>query len=322
MKLGVFATLFQNIDLPQALDIIADKGLEAVEIGTGGFPGNHHCNPHDLLKNKSKLKQFKDLFSSRGLIISALSCHGNPLHPNKDLAQSYDRDFRNTLDLACELEIPVVVGFSGCPGDSDNAKYPNWPVAPWPNDFGELLEWQWKEKLIPYWQDIASKIRGSGVKIALEMHGGFLVHTPYTLLKLREATSQDIGANLDPSHMWWQGIDPVEAIKLLGKSEALHYFHAKDTTFDQNNQNMYGLTDMQSYANHLTRAWNFRSVGYGHDLKVWSDIMSTLRMTGYDYVVSIEHEDGLMSIDEGLSKAIFNLKNILIKQPATEMWWI
>lgn len=322
MKLGVFATLFQNIDLPRALDIIAEKGIEAVEIGTGGYPGNHHCNPQELLNSNLKAKQFKELFSSRGLVISALSCHGNPIHPNKNIAHSYDQDFRITLDLASELEVPVVVGFSGCPGDSDEAKYPNWPVAPWPNEFGELLHWQWNEKLIPYWQEIATKVKGTGVKIALEMHGGFLVHTPYTLLKLREATSTDIGANLDPSHMWWQGIDPAGAIKVLAQENALHYFHAKDTTFDFNNQNKYGLTDMQSYANHLTRAWNFRSVGYGHDLKVWSDIISTLRLTGYDYVVSIEHEDGLMSVDEGLSKAVDNLKSILIKQPATEMWWI
>lgn len=322
MRLGVFSTLFQNMSLPQALDIICEKELEAVELGTGGYPGNHHCNPLRLLEDKNEIRKFKQQFESRGLIISALSCHGNPIHPNKALASKYHTDFQDTINLASELEVPIVVGFSGCPGDSDDAKYPNWPVAPWPNEYSELLEWQWNQKLIPYWNNMAKYIKDKGVKVALELHGGFLVHTPMTLLKLRQATSDDIGANLDPSHMWWQGINPVEAIKILGEEKSLHYFHAKDTAFDTNNTNRYGLTDMQSYANHLTRSWNFRSVGYGHSLKTWGDIICALRLIDYDYVVSIEHEDGLMSVDEGFTKAVNNLRQVIIKQPAADIWWI
>jgi len=141
------------------------------------------------------------------------------------------------------------------------------------------------------------------------------------MLKLRELTCDAIGANLDPSHMWWQGIDPVAAIKILGKAGAIHHFHAKDTYIDQDNVNMYGLTDMQPYGNVQTRAWTFRSVGCGHSMQEWSDMMSALRTYGYDYVVSIEHEDPLMSIDEGFNRAVKNLKDVIIRETPADMWW-
>lgn len=322
MKLGVFSVLLQQLPLEQALDVIVSKGLDAVELGTGGYPGNHHCDLDTLLADAGKLKAYKKQFDSRGLTISALSCHGNPLHPQRSVAQPDHETLIRTLELAQRLEVPVVVGFSGCPGDSDEARYPNWPVAPWPNEYGELLEWQWSEKVIPYWTKTAKIAEDKGVKIALEMHGGFSVHTPATLLKLREAAGSAIGANLDPSHMWWQGIDPVQAVHILGRAGALHYFHAKDTAIDPINVNRYGVTDMQPYTALLDRAWNFRSVGFGHESKVWADLIGALRLVGYDYVVSIEHEDGLMSVDEGFTKAVDTLKPLVIREPAAEMWWV
>ena len=322
MKLGVFAVLFAQKPFEEALDYIAEKGLEAVEIGTGGYPGNAHCDPDALLADAGKLKAFKQAVESRGLIISALSCHSNPLHPQKALAQADDAVIRKTIELANRLEVPVVNTFSGCPGDHEDAKYPNWPVAPWPNDYQDILKWQWEQKVIPYWSDINKVATDAGIKIGLELHGGFSVHSPATMLRLREATGEAIGANLDPSHMWWQGIDPVQAIRILGRAGAIHHFHAKDTTIDPVNVNMHGITDMQSYTQMLDRAWQFRSVGFGHDLKTWADIISELRLVGYDYVVSIEHEDGLMSVEEGFSKAVQNLQQVLIREPLGEMWWV
>lgn len=322
MKLGVFMVLLSGRKLEDALDYVVSKGLKAVEIGTGGFPGNAHCNPAELLADEAKLKNFKHAVESRGLIISALSCHGNPLHPQKHIAKEYHDVFVQTVELAQKLEVPVVNTFSGCPGDSDDAKYPNWPVAPWPNDYQELLAWQWENKVIPYWSEWGKFASDRNVKIGLELHGGFSVHTPATLLRLREAAGEVIGANLDPSHMWWQGIDPVQAIHILGREGAIHHFHAKDTVIDPINVNKHGVTDMQSYTEMLDRAWQFRSVGFGHDLKEWADMMSALRLVGYDYVVSIEHEDGLMSVEEGFSKAVSNLKQVLIEEPLGEMWWV
>ncbi|OUS75249.1 xylose isomerase [Paenibacillus sp. MY03] len=322
MKLGVFSVLFAQKPFEEALDYIASKGLDAIEIGTGGYPGNAHCDPDTLLADAGKLKAFKQAVESRGLMISALSCHANPLHPQKALAAPDDAVIRKTIELANRLEVEVVNTFSGCPGDHEDAKYPNWPVAPWPNDFQDILKWQWEEKVIPYWSEIGGIAEKAGVKIGLELHGGFSVHSPATLLRLREAAGNAIGANLDPSHMWWQGIDPVQAVHILGRAGAIHHFHAKDTTIDPINVNRHGVTDMQSYSLMLDRAWQFRTVGFGHDLKVWADIISALRLVGYDYVVSIEHEDGLMSVDEGFTKAVANLQQVLIREPLGEMWWV
>lgn len=321
MKLGVFTVLYADKDLNEMLDIVVAKGIESIELGTGGYPGDVHCKVDELLNDKSKQKDFLKQISSRGLIISALSCHSNPLHPQKHISNEANRLLDKTVQLASQLEIPVVNTFSGCPGDHENAKYPNWPVAPWPHDYQEILKWQWEEKIIPYWKEKALFAEKHHVKIGLELHGGFSVHTPSTLLRLREACGPAIGANLDPSHLWWQGIDPVEAIKILGREDAIHHFHAKDTIVDQPNTNLHGLTDMTSYAEMKNRSWYFRTVGYGHETKIWVDIISTLRLYGYDYVISIEHEDGLMSIDEGLSKAVSTLKPLIFKEPIGEMWW-
>lgn len=322
MKLGVFLVLFGGRPLEEALDLVAAQGLKAVEIGTGSYPGNAHCNPDELLENKAARDNFKKAVESRGLTISALSCHGNPLHPQKAIAKQFHDTYVKTVQLAELLEVPVVNTFSGCPGDHEDAKYPNWPVAPWPNDYTEVLNWQWENKVIPYWTEWGKYAADHHVKIGLELHGGFSVHTPATLLRLREAAGEVIGANLDPSHMWWQGIDPVQAISILGRAGAIHHFHAKDTTIDPVNVHRYGITDMQPYTAMQDRAWQFRTVGYGHDLKTWADIISALRLHGYDYVVSIEHEDGLMSTEEGFTKAVRNLQQVLIEDSGTEMWWV
>lgn len=321
MKLGVFTVLFSDRSFEDMLAYVAAKGIEAIELGTGGYPGDAHCKLDELLADEKKMEKFKLQIEDAGLIISALSCHTNPLHPQKQIASLADELLVNTMKLASKLGVPVVNTFSGCPGDHEGAIYPNWPVAAWPNDFQEILKWQWEEKLIPYWKDKNELAESLNVKIGLELHGGFSVHTPATMLRLREACGPAIGANLDPSHMWWQGIDPVEAIKILGRENAIHHFHAKDTIIDQQNTNRNGLTDMTDYSQMRDRSWYFRTVGFGHDQKTWADIISTLRLYDYDYVVSIEHEDGLMSINEGFAKAVDTLKPVMVKESLGEMWW-
>lgn len=321
MKLGVFTVLFADKSFVEMLDYVKKSGLDAVEIGTGCYPGNAHCPLDELLEDEKKRHDYLHAVTSRGLTISAFSCHGNPLSPDSRFADESDSVLRKTIKLAALLGVPVVNAFSGTAGDSENAISPNWPVAPWPSEYMDVWNWQWENKLIPYWKEIGELASQYQVKIGLELHGGFLVHTPYTLLKLREATCEAIGANLDPSHLWWQGINPVAAIKILGKAGAIHHFHAKDTYIDQDNVNMYGLTDMQPYENVQSRAWTFRSVGCGHGMQEWSDMMSALRMYHYDYVVSIEHEDPLMSIEEGFSRAVKNLNAVIIREPQPQLWW-
>ncbi|WNF35019.1 sugar phosphate isomerase/epimerase [Bacillaceae bacterium IKA-2] len=322
MKLGVFTVLFSQSNFEEMLDIVQNAGVSAVEIGTGCYPGNAHCNLDQLLENEELRKDYLEKVESRGLQISAFSCHGNPISPQKSFAKESHETLVKTIKLASLLNVPVVNCFSGTAGDHEEAKYPNWPVTPWPNEYGDVLKWQWEEKLVPYWKEVGQLAEDHNVKIGLELHGGFLVHTPYTLLKLREATCDAIGANLDPSHLWWQGIDPVAAIKILGKENAIHHFHAKDTYIDQENVNMYGLTDMQPYGEVQTRAWTFRSVGCGHSIQEWSDMISALRTYDYDYVVSIEHEDPLMSIEEGFQRAVSNLKSVIISEKPSTSWWV
>jgi sugar phosphate isomerase/epimerase len=322
MRLGLFTVLYSGMPLEQLLDRLAEMGVGAVELGTGGFPGKAHCDPDELLADESKARALKEGVERRGMIISALSQHGNPLHPDEAFATESHETWRKTAQLASLLEIPVVNAFSGCPGDGPNARYPNWITCAWPQDFPEMLEWQWNERVIPYWAREAEYARSMGVKIGLEMHPGFVVYNTETTLRLRDAAGPEIGANYDPSHLVWQGIDPVVAIKELGAAGAIHHVHAKDTYLDPENVARNGVLDTKSYTRFRDRSWSFRTVGYGQDEKVWRDILSALRMVGYDYVMSIEHEDGLLSVDEGVSKAVEFLRGIMFTEaPTAEMYW-
>jgi sugar phosphate isomerase/epimerase len=320
MKVGVFTVLYGDMSFEKMLDHVAEVGCESVEIGTGGYPGNAHCDAAALLKDEAAQKRFLRAVEKRGLIISALSCHGNPVHPQASVARRFHSDWRKTVRLAEALGVERVVTFSGCPGDSDASQYPNWVTCPWPTDFAEVVKWQWEEKLIPYWSKEAAYAAKHGItKICFEMHPGFCVYNSETLLKLREACGEAIGANFDPSHLFWQGIDPVAAIRELGS--AIYHVHAKDVKVDTINTSRNGVLDTKSYTNEIARAWIFRTVGYGHGAEVWKAMISELRLGGYDYVLSIEHEDSLMSIDEGFRKAVAFLKDVTISEPPPKVWW-
>lgn len=320
MKLGVFLVLFSGKKFEEALDKALEMGLETVEIGTGNYPGSAHCNAKELLNNRAKLKAFHKAVQKRGLEISALSCHGNPLHPDSKIANKHKKIQKDTILLAEKLGIERINVFSGCPGDCDTAKYPNWVTCPWPEDFSNILKWQWEKVVIPFWADEVNFAKKHNVKeLCFEMHPGFVVYNPETLLKLRNAVGEEIGANFDPSHLFWQGIDPINALKAL--KGAVYHVHAKDTKMALYNTSVNGVLDTKSYLDVLNRSWVFRSVGYGHGYSFWKDFVSTLRVIGYDGAISIEHEDSLMSIEEGLRKAIELLKDVLIKEPQPEVWW-
>jgi sugar phosphate isomerase/epimerase len=254
-----------------------------------------------------------------GLTISALSCHGNPLHPDPAVARDADALFRQTVRLAEKMQVPTVVTFSGCPGDSDAARHPNWITTPWPPEFLDVLEWQWAEKAIPYWQGAAAFAADHGVNIAIEAHPGFVVYNVDTMLKLRAAAGPAVGINFDPSHLFWQGVDMPAAIRALG--DCVFHVHAKDLAFDRHNVAVNGVLDVKSYRRMTERSWLFRSVGWGHDALVWKEIVSALRLVGYDYVISIEHEDALLSVDEGLNASVDLLSRIILTEPPADPWW-
>jgi sugar phosphate isomerase/epimerase len=320
MKLGVFTALFAGLTLDQVIEKVTAAGLDAVEIGTGAYPGAAHIDVDDLLASKAKAKAYRKKLADAGLTISALSCHGNPLHPDKAFARDHDEVFRKTVRVAELLGVGVVNTFSGCPGDSDGSKAPNWITCAWPPDFLEALDWQWEKKVIPYWTRAGKFAKDHGVRVALESHPGFVVYNVETALKLRSAVGKQIGVNFDPSHLFWQGVDVPAAIHALG--DAIFHFHAKDVALDRNNVRLNGVIDAKSYTRMTERSWLFRTVGWGHGASDWAEIMSALRLIGYDHVVSIEHEDALASVDEGLANAVKFLRPLILKEQPAEAWWV
>ncbi len=319
MKIGVFTPLLSDLSLPDVLNKLKANGISTVELATGNYPGNAHCDL-GMLDNPAQLDEFRKTLQDYGFSISALSCHGNPLHPDPAIAEEHQEVARKTIQLCEKLGVGVMVDFSGCPGDGPGAKRPNWVTCPWPPDFLDTLEWQWNEVVTPYWQKHAKFAADHGVKIGIEMHPGFVVYNPETMLRLREIAGPQVGCNYDPSHMFWQGIDPIAAIRVLG--DAIFHVHAKDTQIYEVNLPKTGVLDTKPYTDEANRAWIFRTCGYGHGEDWWREFVSTLRMFGYDNVLSIEHEDSLMSAEEGLTKAASFLNGIVPKEQPGAAWWV
>jgi sugar phosphate isomerase/epimerase len=319
MKLGVFTPLLSQLPFDAALGKLKELQIDTVELATGNYPGNAHCKL-TMLENATALKEFKTKLSDNGFTISALSCHGNPLHPDPAKARDAQEVNRQTILLAEKLGVSVVVDFSGCPGDSLGAKAPNWVTCPWPPEYLDVLAWQWDEVVAPYWIERAKFAAEHGVKIAIEMHPGFVVYSPETLLRLRALAGPSIGCNYDPSHMFWQGIDPIAAVRVLG--DAIFHVHAKDTQLYPVNLVRTGVLDTKPYTDERNRGWIFRTCGYGHGAEWWKEFVSTLRTYGYNGVLSIEHEDSLMSPEEGLRKAAQFLNEIILKEDTVAAWWV
>ena len=321
MNLSVMSPVLASMSLEEAIKYLSSLGVDSLELGAGGYPGKAHMDAQEYLDHPEKIDALKEMLKKYNMKLSALACHGNPVHPNKEFAKQSHDDFVAAMKVAVKLGVDTIIGFSGCPGDCENSKNPNWVTCAWPNEYLDILNWQWNEVLIPYWKKTAELAKEIGIKkIAFEMHPGFCVYNPATLMKLRNAVGDIIGANVDPSHLFWQGIDPCEAIKYL--KGAIYHFHAKDTKIDETNTAVNGVLDTKGYDDTLGRSWVFRTVGYGHDASVWNSIISTLKAVGYDGAISIEHEDGLMSPKEGLEKAISFLKKVIIYENAGEMWWV
>ena len=319
MRVGVFTALLSQFPLEKVMEKLKTLDVNTVELGTGNYPGDPHCKL-SMLDNEAGLKDWKKKLDDNGFSISALSCHGNPLHPDATVRKAYQETSKKTVRLAQKLGVPVVIDFSGCPGDTENAKYPNWVTCPWPPDFLDLLKWQWDKKVTPFWKEHGKFAADKGVKIAVEMHPGFVVYSPETMLRLRQIAGESVGCNYDPSHMFWQGIDPIAAIRVLG--DAIFHVHAKDTQIYDRNLPLTGVLDTKQYTDERNRSWIFRTVGFGHGAEWWSEFISTLRMYGYDYVLSIEHEDSLLSPEEGLTKAVRFLDQLVIREQPSAAWWV
>ena len=316
MHIGIFSAIFHDLPFEQAMDKIAELGFEAVEVSTR----NHHCPLDELLESEHKRKTFLKALESRSLILSALNCPGDPLSPDKPISQASGILFRRTVELAQQLEVPVVTVLSGLPAGAPGDTRPNWVTCPWPPHFLETIRYQWEQVGIPYWSDAGCFAAAHGVKIAVEMHPGMLVYNVESLLRLRSAVGPVLGCNFDPSHLFWNGVDPVAAIRRLG--DAIFHVHGKDCYVDPYNLAVNGCNDPKEYSQIAGRAWTFRTIGYGHEIKVWKDIVSTLRLVGYDYVISLEHEDAMMSFDEGVRKGLAALKEAVMAEAPGKMFWV
>ena len=312
IPIGVFDPVYADLSLDAMIDKISALGLEAVEIGTGGYPGSNHCPVEELIADPSKAKEWVKKFESRGIQVATLSCHGNPVHPDANHAKRDIQSFQNTVKLAQIIGVKVIVGFSGCPGGSPTDTQPNWIVYRWPEEYDQALQWQWKEKVIPYWKEAAKFARDHGIhRLAFEMHPNFVVYNPRTLLRLREAVGEEIGANCDLSHLFWQGCDPVEVIHFLGKQGMIYHAHMKDTVLYPENVAKYGVLNFVFEKQDLPMASDaFRAVGYGHGAATWKMIIQAYMDVGYEGILSIENEDPILPGEVGVERAAYVLKNV------------
>ena len=312
IPIGVFDPVYGKLSLDEMLDKVSALGLEAMEIGTGSYPNSLHCPVDELLGDAAKAKAWKKKFEDRGIHVATLSCHGNPIHPDAKHAARDAEIFRKTVLLAERLEVRVIVGFSGCPGGTPSDLQPNWITYHWPPEYAEMLQWQWKEKVIPYWKEAAKFARDHGIRrLAFEMHPNFVVYNPRTLMKLREAVGEEIGANCDLSHLFWQGCDPVEVIHFLGKQGALFHAHMKDTVLFPENVGKYGVLNFAFNTNDLPQASEtFRAVGYGHSASLWKSVVKAYMDVSYEGILSIENEDPILPGEVGVERAAYVLKNV------------
>jgi DNA-(apurinic or apyrimidinic site) lyase len=320
MDLGVLTVPLGQRPLGDALDYLTDLGVDAVELGCGGFPGSDHLEPAALVDDPDRRTDLRRTLDDRDLSVSALATHNNPLHPDPERAETADRELRRAIRLADALDVPAVTCFSGLPGGSPDDATPNWITAAWPPEHADALAYQW-ERATEYWPDVAALAADRGVDIAIEMHPNMLVHEPHGLARLRDATNERVGANFDPSHLYWQGIDPVAAIRWLGDRDAIHHVHAKDTELYPDRCRTRGVLDTTPLDRPAERSWLFRTVGYGHGERHWKRIVTALRLVGYDGAVSIEHEDALLSPQEGLEKAVELLDRVLLETEPGEAFW-
>jgi DNA-(apurinic or apyrimidinic site) lyase len=321
MDIGVLTVALAGESLEDALDYLSGIGVDAVEFGCGGFVGEDHLPREEYLNDEDAQAELLSMVEERDLRISAISTHNNPLHPDEERADRAATEIEEAVTLADQLGVDNVNTFSGLPAGSPDGSVPNWITAPWPPEHAEALEYQWEEVAIPRWSALAEHAAAHDVNICIEMHPNMLVYEPTSMMRLREATNEHIGANFDPSHLYWQGIDVTEAIRYLGERDAIHHFHAKDTRLYESNARVKGYLDTNPYTDEPNRSWLFRSIGYGHDEAHWKDVVSTLRMVDYEGALSIEHEDSLTSGTEGLEKAVDVLDRAVFETKPGEAYW-
>jgi sugar phosphate isomerase/epimerase len=305
-KLCVNTDTFGELPLEQALDVTASLGIEAVEIAAGGHSPAPHMRIGELLSDAAARQRFAAAISSRDLHLSAINCSSDPLHPRH--GDEHLALIEDSIRLAGELGVDKIVSMSGCPGDSPDARTVNWIWFPWPDEMLEIREEQW-ERAVELWGGVAELAKANGVsRIALELLPLQLVYNVPTLNRLRDAVGPAIGANIDPSHMFWQQMDPARVVAALGP--AVHHVHLKDTELFEDELALNGVLDPRSWFDPENRSWIFRAIGQGQPASTWSAFLDALEASGYDDVLSIENEDPLLPGEAGVREAVSFIQSL------------
>jgi sugar phosphate isomerase/epimerase len=319
MDLGLVLVCYFDRSWEQALDAVVAQGLRYVEPCGGGHIPKVHYDPQRLAADSEALAEFRESITSRGLEICALATHGNPVHPDPDRARAHHDDFVASCRVAAELGVGVVDVISGCPGGSPTDRSPNWIINSIYPDFKNAYEWQWNERLIPHWKAAAEIAESYGVRISVEPHGGDSVYNLQTFLRLRDAIGPTIGANVDPSHLFWMGIDVMQFIDRLG--DAIIFAHAKDVSIDENVVRRDGLVPGTDFDDWENKSWAYRAIGFGHSELFWRDYVIALRRAGYDGAVAIEIEEPYLTTDDAVTLSVELMRRVTPRQGPPEGNW-
>lgn len=307
LELGLYTDSVKALSFQAALDLAARIGATGIEIATGGQSSAPHLRIDELLGDPGRRARFAEAFASRGLRIAALNCSAWPLHPVH--GERHVALIRSTIRLAGELGVRKLVTMSGAPGDGAGSTAVNFIWYPWPAESMALLERHW-EAAIDLWTDLGAEAQAHGVeRLAFELHPLHLVYNVPTLERMREAVGPIIGANIDPSHLFWQGMDPIAVIGRLGS--AVHHVHLKDTEIVPDQVAIAGVLDQRPFDDPANRAWRFRAAGSVHGADYWSAFIAALERVGYDDVLAIENEDETLPAQEGVEQAAAFMRPLL-----------
>jgi sugar phosphate isomerase/epimerase len=325
MKLGAYTACLHDRSLPEALKILAELGLTGAEINAGGFIPAPHLPIEDILASAGARADYLGQFEQAGVALTGLNVNGNPLNPDPAVGPKHAADLRQAIEVAALLGVRRVVTMSGLPAGHPGGRTANWVVNPWDSQYLDVLDHQWQEVAVPFWTDIQARASAADVKVCIEMHPHNLVFNPPTLQRLVESVNAThVGAELDPSHLFWQGIDPVAAVEYLG--DLVYHAAAKDTRINEANVRLYGVLDDRFTRTPADRnplglggrntlnqwpqrpSWEFVAVGRGHDVEFWTRFLRALATVDPDIAVNIEHEDQELDQIEGLRLAAENLK--------------
>jgi sugar phosphate isomerase/epimerase len=320
MKLGAYTAVLHDQPIAEVLGLLRDLGLESAEINSGGFLPAPHLPIAEIRASQDARDEYLGQFSAAGITLTALNCNGNPLHPDPQVRDKHGQDVRDAIELAALLGVQRVVTMSGLPGSDAGARLPSWTVLPWDSAYLDARDYQWNEVALPYWRDVQARAADADVKVCIEMHPHNIVYNPATMVRLAEQIgATHIGAEMDPSHLFWQGIDPVAAIEELG--ELVYNAAAKDTRINQAARVNGVLDDRHTRVRPdepgavplggrytLSRwpenpSWDFVAVGRGHDVEFWTRFLAALQKVDPSMAVNIEHEDQELGQIEGLRSA-------------------